>query len=180
MARVKLLSDTDIPDQSELLEHIRGARRGRVINIYRLLLHAPPLAAAWFELINAVRWKTGLTGRLREIVIIRIGFLTGVQYIINQHVPKLAEQEGLSREECEALADGPAESFSPAERAAVHYADRMTRDIRVDDATFAELQTHFSEKEIVELSVLVGTYNMHARVLSALQIDPEPAADSTT
>ena len=30
------------------------------------------------------------------------------------------------------------------------------------------------ERQIVELSVLIGLYNMHTRVFTALKIDPEP------
>ena len=180
MARVKLLSESDVPQQGELLKRILGARRGRIINVYRLLLHAPSLAGVWFDLINAVRWKTGLSGRLREILIIRVGHATGVPYIVNQHVRNIALQEGLSRDECTALADWSATPlFSASERAALCYADEMTRNITVGDAIFAELRRYFDETEIVEISVLVGTYNMHARVITALQIDPEPPPDAT-
>jgi len=67
MARVSLVSEEDHPELSELMGQIRGARRGRLINGYRLLLHSPALAEAWFGLNNAVRWKTQLDGRLREL-----------------------------------------------------------------------------------------------------------------
>jgi hypothetical protein len=33
-----------------------------------------------------VRWKTTLPGRLREIVIIRMGHVTKSQYVLRQHV----------------------------------------------------------------------------------------------
>jgi hypothetical protein len=33
-----------------------------------------------------VRWKTTLPGRLREIVIIRMGHLTNSQYVLRQHL----------------------------------------------------------------------------------------------
>ena len=36
------------PELSELMGRIRGARRGRLINVYKLLLHNPALAEAWF------------------------------------------------------------------------------------------------------------------------------------
>ena len=64
--------------------------------------------------------------------------------------------------------------FSARERAALAYADAVTRDVDVPDAVFAELRKHFNERQIVELTVLIGTYNMHTRVGQALQIDPEP------
>ena len=56
------------------------------------------------------------------------------------------------------------------------YVDTMTREIAVPDAIFAEVKRHFNDREIVELTVLIGTYNMNARVLQALQLDLEPLA----
>jgi alkylhydroperoxidase family enzyme len=41
---------------------------------------------------------------------------------------------------------------------------------------FEQLRPHFTDQQIVELSVLIGTYNMHTRVLQALEIDLESAA----
>ena len=54
------------------------------------------------------------------------------------------------------------------------YADSMTREIVVPDAVFAQLKPHFDDRQIVELTVLIGTYNMNARVLQALELDLEP------
>jgi 4-carboxymuconolactone decarboxylase len=90
-------------------------------------------------------------------------------------VPELTTPEGISKEECAALADWQhSPFFSPRERAALAYADAVTREIDVPEAVFAELRKHFNERQIVELTVLIGTYNMHTRVGQALQIDPEP------
>ena len=114
-----------------------------------------------------MRWKTTLDGRLREIVIIRIGHLADSQYVLRQHVPSLALAEGLTLEECDALADWrTSKLFSESERAVLAYADTMTRDIEVPDAVFAEVKTHFNNRQIVELTVLIGSYNMNARVLT--------------
>ena len=82
MARVPFIDPEQRPDLAPLAQRISGARRGRVINVYRALLNSPPLAETWFEHLNAVRWKTSLSGRLRELVIIRIGHLADVAYII--------------------------------------------------------------------------------------------------
>ena len=79
--------------------------------------------------------------------------------------------------ECDALADWRASGlFNARERAALAYADTMTRDIAVPDAVFAEVKRHFDDRQIVELTVLIGTYNMNARVLRALELDLEPVA----
>ena len=176
MARVPLIKEEDYPELSGLIDTFRAGRRGRLINIYRMLLNAPPLAESWFNHSNTVRWKTTLAGRLREIVIIRMGHLANSQYVLRQHVPSLALADGLSLEECDALADWrPSKLFIERERAALAYADAMTRDITVPDDVFAEVKRHFNTREIVELTVLVGSYNMNARVVQALQLDLEPA-----
>ena len=177
MARVPLIQEQDHPEFAEVIEKYRAGRRGKLINIYRMLLNAPPLAESWFNHSNTVRWTTSLDGRLREIVIIRMGHLTNAQYVLRQHVPALALAEGLSLSECDALADWrPSTLFSERERAVLAYADTMSRDIAVPDAVFAEVKRYFNTREIVELTVLIGTYNMNARVLQALELDLEPLA----
>ena len=175
MARVSLIDESNLELESQIAA-IKGARRGRLINVYKLLLNSPALAESWFVHNNAVRWKTELDGRLREMVIIRIGFLARVPYIIGQHVPALAIPEGLSLEECSALEDWRnSDLFKDRDRAVLAYADSMTRDVQVPDEVFGGLKPFFSPRQIVELTVLIGTYNMHARVMVALQIDPEKA-----
>ena len=85
MARVPLIQEQDHPELAGVIEKYRAGRRGKLINIYRMLLNSPPLAESWFNHSNAVRSQTTLDGRLREIVIIRMGHLTNSQYVLRQH-----------------------------------------------------------------------------------------------
>jgi alkylhydroperoxidase family enzyme len=175
MARVKLIEPDERPDQSALIERIRKGRRGTVINVYKTLMHNPDIASVWLDLVNVVRWKVVLDDRLREIVIVHVGYLNRCPYVVNQHVPELTAPAGLTKAECDALADWRAATcFNARERAALAYADTMSRDIDVPGAVFDALREHFDERQIVELTVLIGVYNMHTRVGQALQIDPEP------
>ena len=45
----------------------------------------------------------------------------------------------------------------------------MTVDIEVADAVFARLKPHYNDQQIVELTVLIGAYNMHTRVARGLE-----------
>ncbi len=173
MARVSLIEEKDHPELHELIAKIRGDRGGRLLNIFQMLLHSPALAMAWLEQVTAVRWKTQLDGQLREIVILRVGFLNRVEYVFRAHVPAFTAKEGLTLAQCNAIADWRNSTlFDARQCAALAYTDAMTRDIQVSDALYAGLRPHFSERQIVELTVLIGTYNMHTRVLQALEIDP--------
>ena len=175
MARISYIEEKDHPELAELIGKVRAGRRGTLINVYKLLLHSPPIAASWLDMIGTARFKSSLDGRLREIVIIRVGYLNRTDYVVRQHVPELAVPEGLSKAESDTLADWETSRFfSARERAALAYADSMTRDIAVPDAVFDALRPHFSERQIVDLTVLIGIYNMHTRVFTALGIDPEP------
>ena len=71
MARIPYVEEKDHPELAADITKIKGARGG-LINIYKLLLHSPTVCMTWFEHIGAIRWKTKLSPRLRELAIVRI------------------------------------------------------------------------------------------------------------
>ena len=175
MARVALIEEKDHPELAQAIAKIKGARGGRLINIYRLMLHSPALANAWFDLNQAVRYGTEIDGQSREIAVIRVAILNNVEYIQQAHGPAYALKEGLTPEQVTAIANWrPSNLFSAPQRALLAYTDAMTRQIDVPDNVFAELRKHFSQRQAVELSMLIGAYNMLTRFLKALKVDPEP------
>lgn len=175
MARVPLIEENSHPELAEAITKIKGARGGRLINIYRLMLHSPALATAWFDLNQAVRYGTEIDGQCREIAVIRVAILNDVEYVQRAHGPAYALKEGLTPEQVNAIGHWRSSNlFSPPQRALLAYTDAMTRDINVPDEIFADLRKHFSQRQAVELSMLIGAYNMLTRFLKALQVDPEP------
>jgi uncharacterized peroxidase-related enzyme len=176
MARVPLIEETAHPELADSIAKIKGARGGRLINIYRLMLHSPALANAWFDLNQAVRYSTEIDGQSRELAVIRVAILNEVEYVVRAHGPAYALKEGLTPEQVTAVARWQSSNlFSDRQRALLAYTDAMTRDISVGDAVFTEIRKYFSERQVVELTMLIGAYNMLTRFLKALQVDPEPA-----
>ncbi|WP_420225954.1 carboxymuconolactone decarboxylase family protein [Pigmentiphaga litoralis] len=175
MARIPYVDETTHPELAPAIGRIRAERRGKLIPVYGLLLHSPAIAEEWLAFINAVRWKTQLGARLREIVILRVAVLNHAGYVVDVHRQHFTGQDGLDDAACDALlADTVvSDAFSPTELAVIAYVDALTREAQVPDAVFARLRPKFEVRQIVELSVLIGAYNMHTRVLNALQIDPE-------
>jgi alkylhydroperoxidase family enzyme len=175
MARVPLIEETEHANLAGSIAKIKGARGGRLINIYRLMLHSPTLADAWFELNQAVRYGTEIDGQCRELAVIRVAILNDVEYVQRAHGPVYALKEGLTPEQVTAIADWPSSKlFTEKQRALLAYTDAMTRKIDVPDAVFAEVRKHFSERQAVELTMLIAAYNMLTRFLKALKVDPEP------
>src|ERR671913_830346 len=134
MARVSLIDEQTAFEHSDLIAKIKGARGGRLINIYRLMLHSPSLANAWFDLNQAVRYGTEIDGQCRELAVIRVAILNNVEYVIRAHGPAYALKEGLTAEQVGAVADWrSSNSFSDKQCGLLAYVDAMTRNIDVPD-----------------------------------------------
>jgi alkylhydroperoxidase family enzyme len=178
MARVPLIDEQTAVDHADLIAKIKGARGGRLINIYRLMLHSPSLANAWFDLNQAVRYGTEIDGQSREIAVIRVAILNNVDYVLQAHGPAYALKEGLTTAQVDAVANWHISSlFSAKQRSLLAYTDAITREIDVSDAVFDEVRIHFTERQTVELTLLISAYNMLTRFLKALTVDPEPATE---
>lgn len=175
MARVAYGDENSSPAVRALADQIRKERDGRMLNLYSMLLNAPPVAEGWLALFTAIRQQCTLRGDYRELIILRVALLNGASYEYQVHVP-FALREGITRAQLDTLdrwQDSTA--LTPAQRAVLAYTDAMTRDIHVPDAVFDALRGHFNQREIVELTATIGGYNLVSRFLEALAVDPESA-----
>ena len=172
MARIPY-ADANDPATRELTQQIKRERGGNVLNLYRMLLHSPPIAQGWLNLFTAIRQQALLPGRYRELAILRVAMINRADYEFTQHIP-FALKEGCTSGQIETLRSGDVPSeFDARDRAVLDYAAAMTRDIRVPDEVFARVRDVFSDREVVELTATVAGYNLVSRFLEAMQIDHE-------
>ncbi len=76
----------------------------------------------------------------------------------------MTETEGGTEKLGEVLDWRTSTLFSPMERVALEYAERITTTgQRVDDALFAELRKHFTEGQIVELTAAIAMENFRSK-----------------
>ena len=59
--------------------------RGEITSLYRILLNSPPVCDGWERLLTAIRQKTSIKPRLREMVILRIAVLNRADYEFEAH-----------------------------------------------------------------------------------------------
>lgn len=165
--------DVERPELAALVDRITRERGGRMLNLYRMLLHSPPMAEGWLAFFTSVRQQGVLSGRYRELAILRIAVINGARYEFMAHVP-FALAAGLTQAQLDALAAERAPAgLTEADRAVLAYADAMTRAVRVPDDLFALVRGHFAERELVELTVTIAGYNCVSRFLEAIQVDHE-------
>ena len=80
----------------------------------------------------------------------------------------------MGAQDWKALKNPASSSFSPKEKAALEFAEKLTRKPHdVNDADIAGLKKYFNDGEIVELDVLVGLINLTNRFTDALGMDLE-------
>lgn len=169
MTRVPYVEEEDRPELTPLVARIK-AERGRVSELYRVLLHSPAVMEGWLGLFTAIRQKTKLRGSYRELAILRVAILNRADYEYQAHLP-FALKEGARAEQIAALAAWQASAvFDATERAVLGYTDAMTKDIQVSDALFAEVQKHFDAQDLVELTAVIAGYNLVSRFLEAMRI----------
>lgn len=176
--RIPPWTPQDSPRDPALVAAILKRRGGQFINLDTALLWSEPLARGWNAMFRAVRQEFSVSPRLKELAICTVARLTGANYEFLHHAPEYVMAGGpeallAKLDDPQAAAADPA--FSGDERLVIAYAIAMTRSIEVPDALFAELRARFNATEIVELTAAIAAYNLVARFLLALQVNPEQA-----
>jgi 4-carboxymuconolactone decarboxylase len=171
MARVRLLQKEQAsPEAKEIFDKME-ANGAKIINLYRVLAHSPHPMLNFIRMGGALVAKAELPSRLREMVILRIASVTGAKYEWTQHYP-IALQVGVSQKQIEAVARwNESKVFHAEDRAVLQYTDEVLQNTGVKDETFKALQKFLDERQIVELTLSIGYWEMVAHVLVPLQVD---------
>ena len=135
------------------------------------------LAPEGYQALRAVEVylaRCGLPKRLIELVKFRASQINGCAYCLDVH-SKDARKAGETEQRLYML-DAWRESpqYSPAERAALAWTDALTRiaETRAPDADYTALREHFSDKEIVDLTYLIGMINFWNRLATGMRYVP--------
>lgn len=123
----------------------------------RMFAHRPGIAKGIVALGTALRRDRTLPERLVELVRLRIAFHNQCRSCLAIRY-RDAVADGVTEElVCSLERPHEAPDLTPAERAALDYADRMATDhLSITDATHDALRTHFTEGQIVELGCWVA------------------------
>lgn len=132
----------------------------RGMNVLGSMAHYPALAKAFMTLNAHVAGASTLTTRVREIAILRIGWLRRAEYEFAQHII-LGKRAGLTDADIERIEQGPnVPGWDIAEADVVRAVDDLYVDAGISRATWARLKVHFSDLQIMDLIFLVGCYDM--------------------
>jgi alkylhydroperoxidase family enzyme len=177
------MSRLPLAEPSELPEYLRdlhdGAREDdwSTRHVARAFAAAPELLETYLtEFYYPWHSNDGLAAgaartspRLKELVRLRIATLNGCRTC------KAARLAADSIPEAEALgidAYSASDDYSPAEKAAVAFAEQMAVDHHaIGEEDIARLREHFDDGAILELMMMAGQYIGFGRLLAILQLE---------
>jgi alkylhydroperoxidase family enzyme len=149
------------------------------LSIFQVLLNHPTLARAVNDLLATMLWHGALDSRLRELAIMRIGWLTASDYEWTQHW-RVALGLGVSADDLLAVRDWHTQdALGPAERAVLAATDDVVRDGSVSAASWAACEREFSDRAVlIELVTAIGAWRMIASILHSLEVPLEDDVES--
>jgi alkylhydroperoxidase family enzyme len=143
------------------------------LSVFRVLLRNPGLAKALQGMLVALLFRGGLDARLRELAILRIGWVTRSEYEWTQHW-RVSKQLGLPDDALLAVRDWRASTvLTDADRAVLAATDETLESGSISAATWAALEKHLSPEHRIELVAAIGNWRMFSSLLRSLEIPLE-------
>lgn len=180
MARVKMIKPEEADAETRKVYDGVVKQWGRISNFSQVLAHQPAALAGWMLPNDAIRLANVKPDpdyvKIQQLVIIKTTALNRSAYCMSHNVP-LGKKVGLTDAQITAAQGNDfmrSGDLDDRQKAAVRWAEVVTlMQARDDEDAFAAMKRHFSEKQIVELTVFCGMWNYSNRLCEALHVDLE-------
>jgi len=158
------------PSQNEFLASLE-ARAKQANSFLRAMAHRPEVLKNFLPLYAAVVGPGSVSRRVKELVYLACSCANTCAFCLASHLPN-ARKAGIADDEIRSLEAGKDEGFPAEERAAIAYARELTKTAQAESAG-AELRRHYTDEQIVEITLVIGVANFTNRFNNGLGIVPE-------
>lgn len=150
------------------------------LSVFRVLLRHPGLAKQLSSTLNTLLFDGNkLDARLRELIIMRIGWKTASLYEWTQHW-RVARMLEISEDDILAVREWQTSTLlSELDKAVMKATDETLDGGMISDSTWAVLAKGLkSSEERIELVVAIGNWTLFSQLLKSLKIPLEDGVDS--
>lgn len=143
------------------------------VNVLGTLAHSPRTMGAFLRYWVRCKTDSAFTVREQEIVILRMGYRFGSDYVWKHHVP-VAREFGVADTELAALRlPAAGRALGERERMLVALTDELVERRTLRDGTWARYGERLSATEWIDLIGLVSQYTYFALVNNAMRVEIE-------
>jgi uncharacterized peroxidase-related enzyme len=173
MARVRDVEIHEVPEDVQPVYERFSREYGPFLNQVKVFAHRPPVLKHIMGLLLDLQDEAILPKRYLEIALVVVSKLNECTYCVSHHVPRLVEQ-GFAAHTVEHILEPDCPGLDEVDRLVRDYAIQVTEKPNgIRDEIFADLRRHFSEEQIVELTVRTALCGFFNRVNDAMQIGIE-------
>jgi alkylhydroperoxidase family enzyme len=154
--------------QAELVRYA-----GSELGIYTTLVRHPDLFADFMPLGRRLLRLSSLEPRDRETLILRTAYRCRARYEWSHH-DVIGRRAGLTDADLAVLStDTVGPDVDPATALLIRAADELIDGHLLSDDTWAALSQAYSQNQVIEICMLVGSYGMLAGALNSLGVQIE-------
>ncbi|HEY1219296.1 MAG: carboxymuconolactone decarboxylase family protein [Bryobacteraceae bacterium] len=158
------------PTQNEFLASLE-AKSKKPNAFFRIMAHRPEALKNFVFLYAAIMGRGPVEQRVKELVYLTCSYANQCAFCTAAHTAS-APKAGITADEIRALQAGEEQPFTAAERAAVAYARDLTRAAKAAESREA-LFAHFTQEQVVEITLVAAMANFTNRFNNGLRILPE-------
>ncbi|HEV3199795.1 MAG TPA: carboxymuconolactone decarboxylase family protein [Bryobacteraceae bacterium] len=158
------------PAQNEFLASLE-AKSKRPSYFFRTMANRPEVLKNFVPLYGSIVGPGSVDRRTKELVYLACSYANECAYCTAHHMAS-GKKAGITAEEMQAIQTEQDHGFSQPERAAIQYARELTRTADADE-TRAVLLEHYSDEQVVEITLVACTANFTNRFNNGLGIKPE-------
>ena len=162
------------PDVRSMLDP--GGTGRPVAGVYRTYAQHPKMYAPRQLLSEYIRLQATLEPRVRELLIMRIGWLCGSEYEWGAHAPA-GRRAGMTDADVQHVMAGPPPSGGSFDDTLLRAVDELYADDVVSETTWRELSSRYGPKELLDLLVTTGGYRMVTMSLNTFGVQLEPGGE---
>jgi uncharacterized peroxidase-related enzyme len=147
---------------------------GAVPAFFATMARSPEALEHFMPLYGAVVNKGSVEAKYKELAYLKTALINGCEYCFRAHSAS-GKKNGVTEEQIKNLAFYQrSAAFDEKEKATLLYAERVTRGASAIRAgALQELKKHYSDDQIVELTLTVCIANFTNRFNDALMINPD-------
>lgn len=173
MARVRDIEIDEVPEDVREVYRRFATEYGPFVNQVKVFAHRPPALRYIMGLLLELAEEQVLAKRHLEIALVTVSKLNECRYCVAHHTPRLIEQ-GLSPESVVNVLEPEVPGFDEVDTLVRDYAVEVTSNFQyIRDDMFERLKRHFTEEQIVELTLRTALCGFFNRFNDALQIGME-------